>query len=1121
MEQYNEFYKDSGTIVTVRDHLLTWSQRTERGMARVQYTSEFSRKRVVNELQIELHKKNIPFHEISLPSDLAPSELTNHIIEKLSQIEGGVVSITGFATALPYREPDRVRALHSLNLKREHFSLFPLCQIWWIPEHIAELFIREIPDLNSWFILKLNLAEIIPYITPTGKYIFQNIEKISIQPEDARKRSALLVERFEQTLKHTNPPADLVEQLAIPAVKILRDADLQREAQILEDKLNKKLAFVDLKRTKQFSPCMSNFIRRTVKGLVEQTKASIPGTAFLLGFFEERIFNKIKELEGKNRDSEIRDLRNAPLDYIENELKIAGIEREDIRHNMASIIHVMAQVWEDVSVLKDKVDLHDEILKHLMDFRQYPEAAKILSLPLVNNIPYNRNIYFTGREKLLLDLKESLSDKSGPAVLTQVMSGLGGVGKTQTALEYSYRFGKEYIAIFWISGEHLLNDFTNLANVLNLKERQERDLKNIVIPAILGWLNENPGWLLIFDNAEEPSSLQEFLPKSGVGNILITSRNTHWGNLAKPLEVPVMEKDEAVSFLLERSGYKNISEKDKKQVEILSEELGYLPVALEQAAAYIESSGCGFEKYLQYFKAQAREMMKRAKPEEYPHTVATTWKVSFEAAKEENEDSVDLLKLCAFLAPDDIPLKIIREGREFLQGKWDIDLSLDDSILSLRHYSLISRVGDSVSIHRLVQAITREEMEEEEKKIWCAAALHIMNKAFPQETNDHRTWEECKILLPHGEAVLKYSEEKGLYEDKDCGNAAGRLLNQMAGYYLYRGLYPIAEPLLRCALEIGEKTLGKDHPIVATYINNLAELLRTQGRYSEAEPLYRRALEIGEKVLGKDHPDVAMTINNLANLLYQTGRYLEAEPFFLRALDIGEKTLGTNHPEYAIRLNNLANLLYQTGRYSEAEPLYRRALQIGKKTLGADHPEYATWLNNLSMLLIDQGQYSEAEPFCRRALEINEKTLGKDHPNVGINLTNLALLLKKTGKYPEAEPLYRRALEIGEKTLGTDHPEYSIRLSNLASLLYETGRYSEAEPLFRRALEIDENILGSNHPNVARNLHNLGILLYKTGRKKEGISLEKRAYEINMKTLGPDHPYTKASKEFLEDWDAL
>ena len=294
-------------------------------------------------------------------------------------------------------------------------------------------------------------------------------------------------------------------------------------------------------------------------------------------------------------------------------------------------------------------------------------------------------------------------------------------------------------------------------------------------------------------------------------------------------------------------------------------------------------------------------------------------------------------------------------------------------------------------------------------------------------------------------------------------------------------------------------------------LNNLAQLLQATNRLSEAEPLMRRALAIDEKSFGPDHPKVAIRLNNLAALLWTTNRLSEAEPLMRRALAIDEKSFGPDHPNVAIRLNNLAPLLQATNRLSEAEPLMRRALAIDEKSFGPDHLNVARDLNNLAQLLKATNRLSEAEPLMRRVIAIFEKSLGPGHPNVAIGLNNLALLLKATNRLAEAEPLMRRALAIDEQSFGPGHPDVAGVLNDLAALLQDQGRWPEAIALYKKAKPIMTGAPAGSEPErgglgkavLAQNAGNLKAYaraLYRAGasdaaNRAEGFELAQWALQ--------------------------
>ncbi len=723
-------------------------------------------------------------------------------------------------------------------------------------------------------------------------------------------------------------------------------------------------------------------------------------------------------------------------------------------------------------------------------------------------VPHEPNPVFTGREAILKELRADLL-KNG----RQALSGLGGIGKTQIAVEYAFRHREDYSAVLWTfadTEQAISSGFSMMAWKLGLPEHESKE-QAAVTEAVKNWLEQNDGWLLVFDNADTPELVKRFLPEQARGHILLTSRAHVFQNIniIQAREVDVLSPADSRQFLLKRTG-----QSGTPTVDELAKELGYLPLALEQAAAYIVESEASFQNYLTSFRKRRLELLKKQGPvmgkpkEQQKRTVETAWLLNF-AEVEKFPASADLLRLSAFLAPDMIPLELLEKGAAHMGEALartlasDDPLALDELLKPLTRYSLIRRNLEtrSFSIHPLVQEVTRDGMDAIEQKCWAERTVRAVNAAFPGVEFEH--WPECERLIPQALVCDRLIEKYEMQFPQ-----AARLLNQAAYYLGERAQYLTAEPLYRRALGIRAKAMGAVHPDTAFSLNNLAELLRSQEKYEEAESLCRRALEIREKTLGVEHPDVAQSLNNLALLLDNLGRYEEAEPLYRRALSIWEKAQGAEHPDTAASLNNLALLLYKQGKYDEAEPLYARSLAIDEKALGPEHPGTATDLNNLAGLYSVQGKYEEAELLHRRALRIREKALGAEHPHVAQSLNNLVELYRVQGKYENAELLYRRVLAIYEKALGARHSNTATSLNNLALLLESQGKYEEAEPLHRRALEIREKALGAEHPDVAQSLNNLALLLKHQERYEEAERLYRRALDIDEKTLGPEHPST-------------
>ncbi len=602
------------------------------------------------------------------------------------------------------------------------------------------------------------------------------------------------------------------------------------------------------------------------------------------------------------------------------------------------------------------------------------------SLPPRWNIPYPRNPYFLGREEVLDQLTAALRTGqpialSQPAkdIHLQAISGLGGIGKTHVALEYAYRYRSDYQAVLWVQAdtyENLTSSLLALAALLDLPEKEAQESAQVVA-AVQRWLQMTSGYLLILDNADDLTLARDFLPTKTSGHVLLTTRAQAAGRFAHRLEVDELPTEQGMLLLLRRAGLliadaplEQAKESDRVIAKRLCEELGGLPLALDQAGAYIEETACGLAKYEHRYRRQRSKVLaerREALVKDHPLPVATTWNLSFEQVAQRNPVAADLLRVCAFLAPDAIPETIITEGASQLGPRLaelgtDAD-GLDQAVETLRAYSLVRRdaAQETLSVHRLVQAVLRDQMAQEEQRQWAERVVRATNAAFPAV--EHRTWSPCEMVLPHALVMAGLIQQYGMTMPE-----AARLLNQAALYLKERARYPEAEPLYERALAIVEQQLGAEHPDTANSLNNLAALYYRQGKYAEAEPLYVRALAIYEQQLGAEHPNTATSLNNLAELYRSQGKYALAEPLYVRALAIREQQLGAEHPDTANSLNSLAALYYRQGKYAEAEPLYVRALAIYEQQLGAEHPDTANSLNNLAALYDEQGKYGEAKP---------------------------------------------------------------------------------------------------------------------------------------------------------------
>ncbi|MEO8971217.1 MAG: helix-turn-helix transcriptional regulator [Ktedonobacteraceae bacterium] len=705
------------------------------------------------------------------------------------------------------------------------------------------------------------------------------------------------------------------------------------------------------------------------------------------------------------------------------------------------------------------------------------------------HISFLRNPYFTGRDQTLERLHRTLAaDNTRASSQICAISGLGGIGKTQTAIEYVYRYADEYEAVLWVradSREVLAADFASLAVTLNLVEKAESDQFRM-INAVKGWLEKHGLWLLILDNADDLTVVSDFLPRWSGGATILTTRSQMTGPHIKQIAMEKMSREEGINFLLRRiASDGDISKRVAvvKQFAALElwELMDGLPLALDQAGAYIKSAQMSISEYVDLYRSHRNVLLQErggAVPE-HPDAVGTTWSLSFERVEQKDAAAAELLRFCAFLSPDAIPEELITGGaahftsplRELATSR----LLMNKAIMTLGVYSLVRRDRDAqpktLSIHRLVQAVLVDAMSASNRKQWKECVVRVLNEAFPEAP--FKEWMKCGRLLPHVLVCASWIEDDPyptLVEAACVFDKAGTYLRE-------QGQYAEAEPLLVRALTIREQQLGAEHLDTATSLSNLAGLYSYDGKYKQAELLVLRALTIREQQLGAEHPDTAKNLGNLAVLYMQQGKYEQAELLYQQVLLINEQRRGGEQLETARNLNNLAVLYEQQEKYEQAEPLYQRALLINKQQLGAEHPETARNMGNLAFIYVQQGKYEQAELLYQQALVIHEQHSGSESPDSAYPLYGLAELYRHQQKYEQAEPLYQRVLAIRKQCLDAEHLDTAESLQGLADLYREQGMYEQAKPLYQQAWRIREQQLGPEHPLAQQSQKNYAILL--------------------------------------------
>ena len=674
---------------------------------------------------------------------------------------------------------------------------------------------------------------------------------------------------------------------------------------------------------------------------------------------------------------------------------------------------------------------------------------------IIRNLPFlSLGNLFKGREKELDKLDEHLR-KHGAAAITQpkAISGLGGIGKTRLAVEYAWRRHDEFNAFLFVKADTPSSLSANLAalagpNILDLPEQKlenEEERKQ----AVLRWLHQHCGWLLILDNVdtrESAKAVEELIPKIPGGQLIITSRLTEWSGAVHCSPLDVISLSNATAFILDRTKDRRPLPNDQALTEKLAQHLGCLPLALEQAAAYINRRRRSLEEYLEELNKNINRVLEWYDDRimGYPSSIATTWLTTLSCL---GVTEKALLRAIAFLATDPIPVAMFKGNTNKIAELVKLwceetdeeqrQIDPEEAIAELAAFSLVTWSKDSFTIHRMLQEVVKSRTPGERLPQWIEQVTQLICDFAPKETAENpSTWGIWDMLRPHAESLIEHSNADSRIQTNLT------LIDSLGALYFGKGLYSTSLDFEQKALKIAETRFASDSCELAHYYLSCGESLRMLGHYAETEQMFRKSLAITERIHGPQSERYADDLNYLALALGEQGKYSEAETLYRKAIKIYETIPSPNEHNLSKCLGNLAVLLHSKGDYEEAEPLLRKALDIREKVLGQEHPHTIASLSNLANLLESKGNYDEAEPLYRRAHKICESVLGEEHQYTAQSLYNLARLLQDKCNYEGAEQFHRRALAIFEKVMGKEHPNTAQSLNNLAELLRSKSDYA-------------------------------------------------------------------------------
>ncbi|MEW2031009.1 FxSxx-COOH system tetratricopeptide repeat protein [Streptomyces roseifaciens] len=730
---------------------------------------------------------------------------------------------------------------------------------------------------------------------------------------------------------------------------------------------------------------------------------------------------------------------------------------------------------------------------------------------LWGNVPQkNRN--FTGREELLARLHTRLTtnDNEITAVLPEALHGMGGVGKSQIAVEYVYRNSTEYDLVWWISAEQtnqIVQSFIELGEGMHLRAGTDRG----AVPAVLEALRVGEpyaNWLLVFDNAENPHEVRKFFPNGGPGRVLVTSRNSHWSHLASSLEVDVFARAESITLIRRRSPHISDESADR-----LAEALGDLPLAVEQAAVWLAETGMPVDQYLDLFDTKYAELLRVAPPVDYDLPVAAAWNVSLDRLREDHPSALQLLQVCAFFAPEPIDWYLFSavrgiEGPAALRATLDDPIKLGRAVREIGRYALarIDHRKSTVQVHRLVQRVLIERMSEVERKEMRHCAHQVLAYSDPRNPQRSPDWPRYSALLPHVRATR-------LVECEDPW-ARELILNEVR-FLIARTEYEEALDAAEEAAGVWRQKLGEDdeHVIAADQVR--AQALRWNNRYNEAYEVQAELVERCRRVLGERHEASQRALSFMALLLRARGEFYRSRELDQRAYETTLREFGPDDPGTLMTAHNYAVSLRLAGNakmaYERDDDTHQRRVEV----LGDDHLQTLLSRHCLYIDLQELGKYREALEGQENLRAKAVSMLGEEHALTGWVTRELSVIRRKLGDHAGALALSSQVMDLYKTKRKTDKHGNAWAALNHATDLRQTGDLAGAVALGQQTMDLCREVMGSHHPHTYATATNLAVAHRLRGQITEARDLNRTAAEGLLSILGPDHPFTLLTRTNL------
>jgi tetratricopeptide (TPR) repeat protein len=723
--------------------------------------------------------------------------------------------------------------------------------------------------------------------------------------------------------------------------------------------------------------------------------------------------------------------------------------------------------------------------------------------PVWGSVP-PRNPNFTGRAEPLERLSERLTAGGATAVLPKALHGMGGIGKTQIAVEYIYRHLQDYDIIWWIQATHpaqIRAGLTELAQRLGLPGSS--DEAHTAVPAVREALRIGRPfrrWLLVFDSAENPEMVRPFFPTNGPGEILVTSKNPAWAGVARPLEVAVFTREESKE-LLQRRG----PEIDDREADRLADKLGDLPLAIEQAAAWRAETGMPVEEYLRLFDEKAAEILDTSAPPDYEVSVAAAWNVSFDELRTRNPAAHQLLQVCAFFAPEPISRSLF-VGVRGVSVSPELDAVLRDPMQLSRTIRDISRYGlakidhrnDTLQLHRLVQAVLSNRMTAQRWEKMRHGAHLLLANLDPNDPVPSRQWPRYQDVLPHAYAAKVI----------ECNDRWVRhlVVNLMEFLYFW-GDHEEAAKLARQAVDVWSERLGEADPQTLEAAGNLGFYLWVLGRYTEAAELNKRTVELHRHRSGENSEETVRAELAVATDLKGRGDFVAALELNKQIYQKSKGLFGNDEPITLMTAHDLVVSLGLAGAYREGRELGEESYRRRTDVLGHDNLRTMNTLSAVILARRESGDYGWARANQEELAERSRELFGADKAATLPFFHHLAVARRKDGDHRGARELSTQVLEQFRLRYGHSHP--STMASALAQTidLRQTDDLRQAHKLGEQTSDRYRDSLGEHHPHTLAALIDLAVTLRLLGDAATARQLDERSLEQLRAALGPDHPY--------------